>query len=110
MRAACQNGYSAGIVEAGVSAPRETGCARALRARPDWFDALHLLGLIKLQSGKAGAALGLLAKQFAISGHTINLHLDLIGDYEHVVQTASDANLSKNSNQANVGLALALNF
>ena len=31
-----------------------------LKARADWFDALHLLGLIKLESGKAGAALGLL--------------------------------------------------
>jgi len=35
-------------------------CTRVLKARPDWFDALHLLGLVKLQSGKAGAALGLL--------------------------------------------------
>jgi tetratricopeptide (TPR) repeat protein len=38
----------------------EKVCARVLRARPDWFDALHLLGLIKLQAGKAGAALGFL--------------------------------------------------
>src|SRR6266436_1696520 len=33
-------------------------CTRVLKARSDWFDALHLLGLIKLQGGKAGAAHG----------------------------------------------------
>src|SRR2546429_8743579 len=33
--------------------------ARMLKAWPGNFDALHLLGVIKLQSGKAGAALGL---------------------------------------------------
>src|SRR5438067_5371314 len=33
--------------------------ARMLRHWPGSFDALHLLGVIKLQSGKPGAALGL---------------------------------------------------
>jgi tetratricopeptide (TPR) repeat protein len=32
-------------------------CTRLLKARPDLFDALHILGLVKLHSGKAGAAL-----------------------------------------------------
>ncbi len=58
----------------------------------------------------SGAALGLLNRNFTIKNHILNLHLDLIGDYEHVVQGASDANLSKNSNQINAGLAVALNF
>jgi tetratricopeptide (TPR) repeat protein len=40
----------------GRLAEAEKICARVLRARADWFDALHLLGLIKLQGGKAGAA------------------------------------------------------
>jgi tetratricopeptide (TPR) repeat protein len=42
-------------------------CTRVLKARPDWFDALHLLGLIKQQSGKAGAALGLLEAALKIN-------------------------------------------
>jgi tetratricopeptide (TPR) repeat protein len=42
-------------------------CTRVLKARSDWFDALHLLGLIKLQSGKAGAALGLLEAALKIN-------------------------------------------
>jgi tetratricopeptide (TPR) repeat protein len=33
---------------------------RVLKALPDHFDVLHLLGVIKLKRGKAGAALGLL--------------------------------------------------
>ena len=40
----------------GRLAEAEKICTRVLRARADWFDALHLLGLLKLQSGKAGAA------------------------------------------------------
>ena len=40
----------------GRLAEAEKICTRVLRARPDWFDALHLLGVIKLQGGKAGAA------------------------------------------------------
>src|SRR5215212_41149 len=42
-------------------------CTRVLKTRSDWFDALHLLGLIKLQSGKAGAALGLLEAALKIN-------------------------------------------
>ena len=38
-----------------------------LKARPDWFDALHLMALIKLQSGKAGAAYGLLEAALKIN-------------------------------------------
>ena len=45
-----------GLYRQGRLAEAEKICTRVLRARPDWFDALHLLGVIKLQSGKAGAA------------------------------------------------------
>src|SRR4051794_2613444 len=42
-------------------------CTRVLKARSDWFDALHLLGLVKLQGGKAGAAYGLLESALKIN-------------------------------------------
>jgi len=45
-----------GLYRQGRLAEAEKICARVLRAQPDWFDALHLLGVLKLQSGKAGAA------------------------------------------------------
>jgi tetratricopeptide (TPR) repeat protein len=45
-----------GLYRQGRLAEAEKICTRVLRARPDWFDALHLLGVIKLQGGKAGAA------------------------------------------------------
>ena len=45
-----------GLYRQGKLAEAEKICTRVLRARPDWFDALHLLGVIKLQGGKAGAA------------------------------------------------------
>jgi tetratricopeptide (TPR) repeat protein len=45
-----------GLYRQGRLAEAEKICSRVLRARPDWFDALHLLGVIKLQGGKAGAA------------------------------------------------------
>ena len=38
----------------------DKACTRILKAWPDSFDALHLLGVVRLQSGKAGVALGLL--------------------------------------------------
>jgi tetratricopeptide (TPR) repeat protein len=42
-------------------------CTRVLKARSDWFDALHLLGLVKLEGGKAGAAYGLLESALKIN-------------------------------------------
>jgi len=47
---------AAGLYRQGRLAEAEKICTRVLRARADWFDALHLLGVIKLQGGKAGAA------------------------------------------------------
>ncbi|MGH6769614.1 MAG: tetratricopeptide repeat protein [Xanthobacteraceae bacterium] len=42
-------------------------CTRVLKARPDWFDALHLAGLIKLDSGKAAAAHTLLTSALKLN-------------------------------------------
>src|SRR5215813_1320490 len=47
---------AAGLYRQGRLAEAEKICSRVLRAQPDWFDALHLLGVLKLQGGKAGAA------------------------------------------------------
>jgi tetratricopeptide (TPR) repeat protein len=47
---------AAGLYRQGKLAEAEKICTRVLRAQPNWFDALHLLGVLKLQSGKAGAA------------------------------------------------------
>src|SRR5262245_5091123 len=42
-------------------------CSRVLKAAPDWFDALHLAGLVKLEAGKAAAAQVLLAKALKLN-------------------------------------------
>ena len=42
-------------------------CTRVLKAAPDWFDALHLAGLVKLEAGKAAAAQVLLAKALKLN-------------------------------------------
>jgi tetratricopeptide (TPR) repeat protein len=42
-------------------------CTRVLKAAPDWFDALHLAGLVKLDIGKAAAAQTLLAKALKLN-------------------------------------------
>jgi tetratricopeptide (TPR) repeat protein len=42
-------------------------CTRVLKAAPDWFDALHLAGLVKLDSGKAAAAQALLGKALKLN-------------------------------------------
>ncbi len=47
---------AASLYRQGRFAEAEKICTRVLRARGDWFDALHLLGVLKLQAGKAGAA------------------------------------------------------
>ena len=44
----------------GRLAEAERLCSRVLKAHPGQFDALHLSGLIKLQAGKASAALALI--------------------------------------------------
>jgi tetratricopeptide (TPR) repeat protein len=47
-----------GLYRQGKFTEAEKICNRVLRTQPNWFDALHLLGVLKLQSGKAGAACG----------------------------------------------------
>ncbi len=56
-----------GLFQQGRLDEAEKICGRVLKARPDWFDALHLMALIKLQSGKAGAAYGLLEAALKIN-------------------------------------------
>src|SRR5437016_8288422 len=51
----------------GRLADAEKICTRVLKARPDQFDALHLAGLIKLQSGKAGAAYALIESALKVN-------------------------------------------
>jgi tetratricopeptide (TPR) repeat protein len=58
---------SAALYRQGKFDEAEKICTRVLRARSDWFDALHLLGVIKLQSGKAGAAYGFLEQALKIN-------------------------------------------
>src|SRR5450755_4738314 len=43
--------------------------ARVLKAAPDTFDALHLLGTIKAQSGQMGEALRLISAALKIHPH-----------------------------------------
>jgi tetratricopeptide (TPR) repeat protein len=56
-----------GCYRQGRLADAEKLCNRVLKARPDAFDALHLLGVIRLDSGKAGAALGVLESALRIN-------------------------------------------
>jgi tetratricopeptide (TPR) repeat protein len=51
----------------GRLAEAEKICTRVLKARSDHFDALHLAGLIKLQSGKAGAAYALIESALKVN-------------------------------------------
>jgi tetratricopeptide (TPR) repeat protein len=58
---------AAGCYRQGRLADAEKICTRVLKARPDAFDALHLLGVVRLDSGKAGAALGLFESALRIN-------------------------------------------
>lgn len=46
-------------------------CTRLLKAQPNLFDALHLLGLVKLYGGKAGAALAHLEAALKVDPNSI---------------------------------------
>jgi tetratricopeptide (TPR) repeat protein len=46
-------------------------CARVLKAWPDWFDALHLAGLLKLDTGKPAAAQALLVKALKVDPSSV---------------------------------------
>lgn len=58
---------AAGYYQQGRLDDADKICMRVLKAAPDWFDALHLAGLLKLDSGKAAAAQALLAKALKLN-------------------------------------------
>ena len=51
---------TARLLRAGQLAEADKLCTRVLKTAPDYFDALHLGGVIKLHSGKAGAGLAMI--------------------------------------------------
>ena len=51
--------------------------ARVLKSFPDQFDALHLLGLAKLQSGKAGEAQRLIAAALKVAPQSADAHANM---------------------------------
>lgn len=61
---------AAALYQQGRLDEAEKICARILKAAPDVFDALHLLGLLKLRRGKAGAAYGLLNDALKLNPHS----------------------------------------
>ena len=58
---------AAALYQQGRLDEAEKACSRILKAWPDCFDALHLLGIVRLQSGKPGAALGLLEQALKLN-------------------------------------------
>lgn len=61
----------------GQLAAAEKGYARVLKSFPDQFDALHLLGLLKLQSGKAGEAQRLIGAALKIAPQSPDAHANM---------------------------------
>ena len=61
----------------GQLAAAEKGYARILKSFPDQFDALHLLGLLKLQAGKAGEAQRLITAALKIAPTSPDAHANL---------------------------------
>jgi len=58
---------AAAHLRAGRLADADKICARVLKAQPDHFDALHLAGMIKLESGRPGAAVALIEAALRIN-------------------------------------------
>jgi tetratricopeptide (TPR) repeat protein len=52
-------------------------CAHVLKVQPDWFDALHLAGVVKLDSGKAPMAQVLLAKALKLNPDSVPVMCNL---------------------------------
>ena len=48
-------------------------CARVLKAQPKFFDALHLMGVLKLEGGKPAAALGFLESAAQLNSQSAQL-------------------------------------
>ena len=70
--AALQEAFA--LHQQGQLAAAEKGYARILKSFPDQFDALHLLGLLKLQRGKAGEAQRLIASALKIEPASADAH------------------------------------
>jgi tetratricopeptide (TPR) repeat protein len=58
----------------GATAEAERLCRLALDAKPDYFDALYLAGIIAEQSGRAEEAVGLLSKAVAVNPSIADAH------------------------------------
>jgi tetratricopeptide (TPR) repeat protein len=61
----------------GQLAAAEKAYARVLKSFPDQFDALHLLGLLKLQAGKAGEAQRMITSALKIAPNSPDAHANL---------------------------------
>jgi len=61
----------------GQLAAAEKAYARILKSFPDQFDALHLLGMLKLQAGKAGEAQRLITSALKIAPNSPDAHANL---------------------------------
>jgi tetratricopeptide (TPR) repeat protein len=52
-------------------------CARVLKAAPDYFDAMHLAGLLKLETGKAAAAQVMFTRALKLQPAAAPVHANL---------------------------------
>jgi tetratricopeptide (TPR) repeat protein len=93
-------------------------CTRLLKAAPDYFDALHLAGLVKLETGKAAAAQALLTRALQLQpgsvpvlsnlGRTLaalNRDDDALAVLDKALALAPDS-FEANNNRGNVLLKL----
>ena len=74
-QAALQEAVS--LHQRGQLAAAEKGYNRVLKSFPSQFDALHLLGMLKLQSGKAGEAQRLITAALKIAPNAPDAHANL---------------------------------
>jgi tetratricopeptide (TPR) repeat protein len=103
----------------GELAAAEKGYARILKSFPEQFDALHLLGLLKLQSGKAGEAQRLITAALKIAPNAPDAHAnmglvlgalkrpaDALASFDKALALSPD-HFEAQANRANVLLDLA---
>lgn len=74
----------------GRLAEAEKGYGRVLKARPDQFDALHLLGVLKLQDGKTGEALRLVSAALKVDPRSADAWANL-GLVQQALKREADA-------------------
>ncbi len=105
----------------GQLAAAEKIYARILKSFPDQFDALHLSGLARLQSGKAGEALRLITAALKVAPRSADAHANLglalgalkrpadaLASFDHALALAPD-HLEAQVNRGNVLLDLGRN-